>query len=158
MRFLNYAGGVFILLLLALGCKPEAKRSRVLVIQSFRWDDKNYLELNSDIRKELRKNRVNADIRTFYLDCECYMAEEEEERMYNFIDTIRLWKVKMKRPTPPKPAPIGDRYVCSGCGYEYVPELGDEDGEIAPGTLFEQLPAEWVCPECAETKDQFVKA
>ena len=65
MRFLNYAGGVFILLLLALGCKPEAKRSRVLVIQSFRWDDKNYLELNSDIRKELRKNRVNADIRTF---------------------------------------------------------------------------------------------
>ncbi len=66
--------------------------------------------------------------------------------------------VKMKRPTPPKPAPIGNRYVCSGCGYEYVPELGDEDGEIAPGTLFEQLPAEWVCPECAETKDQFVKA
>ena len=47
----------------------------------------------------------------------------------------------MKRPMPPKPAPIGDRYVCSGCGYEYVPELGDEDGEIAPGTLFEQLPA-----------------
>ena len=37
-------------------------------------------------------------------------------------------------------------------------EKGDEDGEIAPGTLFEQLPAEWVCPECAETKDQFVKA
>ena len=66
--------------------------------------------------------------------------------------------VKMERPTLPKPAPIGDRYVCSGCGYEYVPELGDEDGEIAPGTLFEQLPAEWVCPECAETKDQFVKA
>lgn len=54
--------------------------------------------------------------------------------------------VKMKRPTPPKPAPIGDRYVCSGCGYEYVPELGDEDGEIAPGTLFEQLPASGCVP------------
>ena len=52
----------------------------------------------------------------------------------------------------------GSLYNGSGCGYEYVPELGDEDGEIAPGTLFEQLPAEWVCPECAETKDQFVKA
>ena len=48
--------------------------------------------------------------------------------------------------------------MCGGCGYEYVPELGDEDGEIAPGTLFEQLPADWVCPECAEGKDQFVKA
>ena len=66
--------------------------------------------------------------------------------------------VKMKRPTPPKPAPIGDSYVCGGCGYEYVPELGDEDGEIAPGTLFEQLPADWVCPECAAGKDEFVKA
>ena len=39
--------------------------------------------------------------------------------------------VKMKRPTPPKPEPIGKRYVCGGCGYEYVPELGDEDAEIA---------------------------
>ena len=118
MRFLNYAGGVFILLLLALGCKPEAKRSRVLVIQSFRWDDKNYLELNSDIRKELRKNRVNADIRTFYLDCECYMAEEEEERMYNFIDTIRLWK--------PDIILVNDdqaTYTLMKCGHPFVKKV-----------------------------------
>lgn len=118
MRFLNYAGGVFILLLLALGCKPEAKRSRVLVIQSFRWDDKNYLELNSDIRKELRKNRVNADIRTFYLDCECYMAEEEEERMYNFIDTIRLWK--------PDLILVNDdqaTYTLMKCGHPFVKKV-----------------------------------
>ena len=53
---------------------------------------------------------------------------------------------------------IGVCLLYTSCGYEYVPELGDEDGEIAPGTLFEQLPAEWVCPECAEAKDQFVKA
>jgi rubredoxin len=66
--------------------------------------------------------------------------------------------VKMKRPVVPKPEPIGPRYVCSGCGYEYVPELGDEDAEIAPGTLFENLPEDWVCPECAEGKDQFIKS
>ena len=66
--------------------------------------------------------------------------------------------VKMKRPTPPKPEPIGKRYVCGGCGYEYVPELGDEDSEIAPGTLFEKLPEEWVCPECAESKEHFIEA
>jgi len=66
--------------------------------------------------------------------------------------------VKMKRPQAPKPEPIGKRYVCGGCGYEYVPELGDEDAEIAPGTLFEQLPEDWVCPECAETRDQFIEA
>ena len=66
--------------------------------------------------------------------------------------------VKMKRPPAPKPEPIGPRYVCGGCGYEYVPELGDEDSEIAPGTLFENLPEDWVCPECAEGKDQFIQA
>ncbi len=66
--------------------------------------------------------------------------------------------VKMKRPRPPKDEPIGKRYVCGGCGYEYIPELGDPDGDIAPGTLFEKLPEEWICPECAEAKDQFIEA
>ena len=66
--------------------------------------------------------------------------------------------VKMKRPRPPKEEPIGPRYVCSGCGYEYVPELGDPDAEIAPGTLFSKLPEDWVCPECAEDKTQFIEA
>ncbi|MGE4277503.1 MAG: acyl-CoA dehydrogenase family protein [Lawsonibacter sp.] len=66
--------------------------------------------------------------------------------------------IKIKRPVMPKPEPIGPRYVCSGCGYEYVPELGDEESEIAPGTLFRDLPDDWICPECAEAKDQFIEA
>ncbi len=66
--------------------------------------------------------------------------------------------VKMKRPRPPKPEPIGPRYVCGGCGYEYIPELGDPDADIAPGTLFEKLPEDWVCPECAESKSSFIEA
>ena len=66
--------------------------------------------------------------------------------------------VKMKRPQPPKPEPIGPRYVCGGCGYEYVPELGDPDAEVAPGTLFKDLPEGWVCPECAEAKEMFIEA
>ncbi|MEG0779584.1 MAG: acyl-CoA dehydrogenase family protein [Oscillospiraceae bacterium] len=66
--------------------------------------------------------------------------------------------IKMKRPAPPKAAPIGKTYVCGGCGYEYIPEEGDPDSDIAPGTLFESLPEGWVCPECAETKEKFVEA
>ena len=66
--------------------------------------------------------------------------------------------VKMKRPTPPKPTPIGKSYVCGGCGYVYDPDLGDEEAEIAPGSLFEKLPEDWVCPECSEGKDQFIEA
>lgn len=66
--------------------------------------------------------------------------------------------VKMKRPLPPKEKPIGKTYVCGGCGYEYNPSIGDADSEIAPGTLFEKLPEDWVCPECAESKDMFIEA
>ena len=66
--------------------------------------------------------------------------------------------VKMKRPPVPKPDPIGPRYVCGGCGYEYVPELGDPDSEVAPGTLFANLPEGWVCPECAEAKEMFIES
>ncbi len=66
--------------------------------------------------------------------------------------------VKMKRPAPPKPTPVGKSYVCGGCGYVYDPALGDEGSEIAPGTLFEKLPEDWVCPECSETKEHFIEA
>ena len=66
--------------------------------------------------------------------------------------------VKMKRPPMPKPAPIGPRYVCGGCGFEYIPERGDPDADVAPGTTFDKLPEGWVCPECGESKEQFIEA
>jgi rubredoxin len=50
-----------------------------------------------------------------------------------------------------------DRYVCSVCGYVYDPEEGDPEYGIAPGTKFEDLPDDWVCPVCGATKDQFEK-
>ncbi len=50
------------------------------------------------------------------------------------------------------------KYVCKVCGYIYDPALGDPDGGIAPGTPFEQLPANWVCPVCGAGKDQFEEA
>ena len=46
-----------------------------------------------------------------------------------------------------------------GAGGRFIFTMGgDEDAEIAPGTLFENLPEDWVCPECAEGKDQFIEA
>lgn len=47
------------------------------------------------------------------------------------------------------------RYVCEVCGYIYDPEEGDPDGDIAPGTPFEKLPEDWVCPMCGASKDEF---
>jgi rubredoxin len=50
-----------------------------------------------------------------------------------------------------------EKWECLVCGYVYDPELGDPDGGINPGTPFEELPEEWVCPECGAPKDQFKK-
>jgi len=50
-----------------------------------------------------------------------------------------------------------DKWECMVCGYIYDPELGDPDNDIDPGTLFEELPEDWVCPECGAGKDEFEK-
>jgi rubredoxin len=47
------------------------------------------------------------------------------------------------------------KYFCSVCGYEYDPGQGDPDGGIKPGTPFEEIPDDWVCPVCGATKDMF---
>jgi rubredoxin len=47
------------------------------------------------------------------------------------------------------------RYQCNGCGYVYSPDLGDPKNGIKPGTAFEDLPDDWVCPACGLDKDGF---
>ena len=47
------------------------------------------------------------------------------------------------------------RYVCTVCGYIYDPATGDPESGIAPGTAFEDIPDDWVCPICEVPKDQF---
>ncbi len=64
---------------------------------------------------------------------------------------------KMKREIPRKVVPNWKHYVCNGCGYEYDPGLGDIEGEVAPGTLFENIPEEWTCPDCGEEKNAFIE-
>jgi rubredoxin len=58
----------------------------------------------------------------------------------------------------PKAAPAAGKYVCSVCGYVYDPAAGDPENRIAPGTRFEDLPANWVCPVCGVGKDKFAPA
>ncbi|MCR4562487.1 MAG: rubredoxin [Bacilli bacterium] len=47
------------------------------------------------------------------------------------------------------------KYVCTVCGHVYDPEVGDPDSGIAPGTAFEDIPADWVCPVCGVDKSMF---
>jgi len=65
-------------------------------------------------------------------------------------------------PVAGEPAPqadeageTGDRYECDVCGYVYDPKEGDPDGGIAPGTPWEEIPDDWVCPVCGAGKEEF---
>ena len=92
---------------------------------------------------------INADV-----------LKESEPMTYAYYHLV-------KRGSTPKTAPSYveekkevkkmDRYVCTVCGYVYDPEQGDPDGGIQPGTAFEALPDDWVCPVCGATKSEFEK-
>jgi len=74
---------------------------------------------------------------------------------------------EVKRGSTPKTAPVYVEeekkvkklasYRCTVCGYIYDPEEGDPDGGIAPGTPFEEIPDDWVCPVCGAAKSDFEK-
>ena len=75
---------------------------------------------------------------------------------------------QVKRGSTPKTAPSyveekkveaikAPKYRCPVCGYIYDPELGDPDGGIKPGTPFEEIPDDWVCPVCGAAKSDFEK-
>lgn len=48
-------------------------------------------------------------------------------------------------------------WICDICGYEYNSTIGDPDSGIAPGTRFEDIPENWVCPVCGVSKSDFNK-
>jgi len=89
------------------------------------------------------------------------VIREGERMTYDYYHQV-------KRGTTPKTAPVyveekkleaikSAKYRCSVCGYIYDPELGDPDGGIKPGTPFEEIPDDWVCPVCGASKDKFEK-
>lgn len=47
------------------------------------------------------------------------------------------------------------RYICSNCGYIYDPIQGDSAGGIPEDTEFEDLPEDWTCPICYQSKSVF---
>lgn len=53
--------------------------------------------------------------------------------------------------------PVLDQWVCTCCGYVYDPEMGDPEAGIPPGTPFDKLPENWMCPLCQALKKAFEK-
>ena len=50
---------------------------------------------------------------------------------------------------------VSKKYICTVCQYIYDPTVGDPDAGIEPGTAFEDIPEDWVCPDCGVTKIDF---
>lgn len=50
------------------------------------------------------------------------------------------------------------KFICQVCGHEYDEAVGDPAAGIAAGTRWEELPDDWVCPECGAAKSDFIAA
>ena len=99
---------------------------------------------------------------------DCEVISEGEPMTYAYYHEVRKGKTPEKAATyvkedrsPKQTKPEedkmadGKKYKCTVCGYIYDPEKGDPDNGVSPGTAFETLPADWVCPVCGVGKDQF---
>ena len=106
---------------------------------------------------------IDAGTHTIFVGelAEAEVLKEGEPMTYAYYHQV-------KRGTTPKTAPsyIEEKkeatpkmakYKCTVCGYIYDPELGDPDNGVAPGTPFEELPDNWVCPVCGVGKSEFEK-
>lgn len=54
-------------------------------------------------------------------------------------------------------SPDTQKWICETCGLVYDPVEGDPDGGIVPGTAFEDIPDDWMCPICGARKRDFRK-
>ncbi len=97
---------------------------------------------------------------------ECEVLTAAEPMTYAYYHTVKGGKSPKSAPTyqpvetpkpPAAPTAKSARYTCTVCGYVYDPEKGDPEGNVPPGTRFEDLPEGWVCPVCGAGRDQFAK-
>lgn len=114
---------------------------------------------------------IDKEDRDFFLPCMDYFTEEErawlleEEETFdrNLLTThfeSLLNAREGKPPTVTTPVDLegaaATRYGCMVCGYTYDPRLGDYTQQVPPGTPFDQLAEEWVCPHCHASHRAFI--
>jgi flavin reductase (DIM6/NTAB) family NADH-FMN oxidoreductase RutF/rubredoxin len=86
-----------------------------------------------------------------------------EPLTYAYYREVKKGKAPKNAPTfidPEKFAkktPLYEKYYCTACGYIYDPAVGDPEHDIPPGTRFEDLPDDWVCPVCGTEKADFAR-
>lgn len=84
------------------------------------------------------------------------LLENKDQMTYQYYQDVKSGKISRTKPNKAENN-YGAKYQCSICGYIYDPSVGDPDSGIPAGTLFENIPDDWICPICGVTKDKFVK-
>jgi flavin reductase (DIM6/NTAB) family NADH-FMN oxidoreductase RutF/rubredoxin len=115
-------------------------------------------------------NSLDVETHTIFIGkvVEAEVFSNEDPMTYAYYHQVKRGSVPPSAPVQVKEEPKNKveskenkedkgmkKYVCSVCGYVYDPAEGDPDSGIAPGTAFEDLPDDWVCPVCGVGKDQF---
>jgi flavin reductase (DIM6/NTAB) family NADH-FMN oxidoreductase RutF/rubredoxin len=122
-----------------------------------------YLEVEVD-------NEIDVGTHTLFVGkvVDCEVVAEGEPMTYAYYHKVKKGKTPKKAATyvkeevsseqrKPEEGKMakGKKYKCTVCGYIYDPDKGDPDNGVSPGTAFDALPADWVCPVCGVGKDQF---
>ncbi len=109
-------------------------------------------------------NSVDVGTHTIFVGkvVDAQMVREAEPMTYAYYHEVKRGTAPATAPTyqkEEKPAVETklQKYKCTVCEYVYDPEKGDPDSGVKPGTAFEELPANWVCPICGADKSAFVK-
>lgn len=98
------------------------------------------------------------------IDCDL-LNDSIDPMTYTYYREVRKAKAPKNAPTYINPEKLKKRiissitatYRCPVCGYVYDPELGDPASGISPGTSFEDLPDNWICPVCSTPRSEFIK-
>lgn len=108
-------------------------------------------------------NKLDVGTHTLFIGevVDANILSDKEPMTYTFYHLVKNGKSPSTAPTFVKEEKISKeeikmkKFKCTVCGYIYDPDKGDPDSRIAPGTPFEELPNNWVCPICGASKDVF---
>ena len=124
-----------------------------------------------DLLKELsvfyQKHIEKEDKHFFYPSMDYFSKSELDAMLDDFWEFDRkmihekyerlISEKEEKKPKTSKNLMQSQKWKCTVCGYIYDTENGDPEHGIKPGTSFEELPEDWVCPVCFAPKQAFVK-
>lgn len=96
----------------------HAQKYKIALVHSYQKGYSGCNEINRLFAKELNNNRIDFQLRIFYLNCEKYESKEEERRISNFVDSIRQWGGDMI-------GVLDDQatYSIMACGNPYVKQI-----------------------------------